>query len=290
AIEKLGAEINLEGGYILAEGQLSGSDITFDISSVGATGNALMAAVMAEGETILINAAQEPEITALIEFLQGMGARIEGAGTDTLHISGQKELRGVEMEIIPDRIEAATFLIAGAMIGDGFFLKGARPDHLMSALGKLQDAGVTVRSEGGRLEVSRPSSIRPVDILTAPYPDYPTDLQAQWIAFMTQAAGTSVIQDNIYRDRFAHVPELQRLGANIELDGNAVTVRGPTDLIGAPVMSTDIRASVSLVLAALVSRGTTEISRVYHLDRGYESFEKKLAGLGARIERAAGSL
>jgi UDP-N-acetylglucosamine 1-carboxyvinyltransferase len=290
AIEMLGADVSLEGGYIVAEGPLRGGTISFDISSVGATGNALMAAVLAEGETVLTNAAREPEITALIEFLQKMGAEIEGTGTSRLHIIGQKALHGAEEEIIPDRIEAATFLIAGAMIGDGIRVKGVREDHLASLLDKLRAAGVTVRDEEGVLSISRPAEIDPVDIVTAAYPGYPTDLQAQWMAFMTQANGTSAIEDNIYRDRFAHVPELVRLGAQIKLDGNAVAVEGPTELVGAPVMSTDIRASASLVLAALVAQGASEVSRVYHLDRGYEAFEKKLAGLGARIERVPGSL
>ncbi|MFB0515577.1 MAG: UDP-N-acetylglucosamine 1-carboxyvinyltransferase [Candidatus Neomarinimicrobiota bacterium] len=288
AMELLGADISLEGGYIITKGKLKGATINFDVSSVGATGNALMAAVLAEGESVLTNAAQEPEITALARFLQKMGAQIEGIGTSTLRISGQKALRGVEEEIVPDRIEAATFLIAGAMAGDKVKVEGACEEHLRSVLGKLELAGVQLKLLDGVIEVSRPASIRPVDIATAPYPGYPTDLQAQWIAFMTQAGGSSVVQDNIYRDRFAHVPELARLGARIKLEGNVATVRGPTELIGAPVMSTDIRASASLVLAALVARGTSEISRVYHIDRGYETFEKKFAGLGAHIERVRG--
>jgi len=205
----------------------------------------------------------------------------------TLHVTGQKELHGTEEEIIPDRIEAATFLIAGAMAGDKVKINGAREDHLTALLGKLEAAGVVLKRSDEVIEVSRPSTIQPVDITTAPYPGYPTDLQAQWIAFMTQAEGSSVVRDEIYLDRFAHVPELARLGARIRLEGNTATVEGPTELIGAPVMSTDIRASASLVLAALVARGTSEISRVYHLDRGYETIEKKFAGLGARIERVA---
>ncbi|UCH11252.1 MAG: UDP-N-acetylglucosamine 1-carboxyvinyltransferase, partial [Fidelibacterota bacterium] len=198
AIEALGADVRLEGGYIVAEGSLRGTTISFDISSVGATGNALMAAVLAEGETTLNNAAQEPEITALIEFLQKMGAEIEGAGTNTLHIIGQKELTGIEEQVIPDRIEAATFLIAGAMMGEGVRVKGVCKEHIAVVLDKFKVAGVVIKQEDGVLEVSRPESTRPVDIVTAPYPGYPTDLQAQWMAFMTQAKGTSVIQDNIY--------------------------------------------------------------------------------------------
>ena len=288
AMKTLGADITLDGGYIIAKGRLKGGAINFDTSSVGATGNALMAAVLAEGETVLTNAAREPEITGLARFLQKMGAQIDGIGTTTLHVTGQKELHGTEEEIIPDRIEAATFLIAGAMAGDKVKINGAREDHLTALLGKLEAAGVVLKRSDEVIEVSRPSTIQPVDITTAPYPGYPTDLQAQWIAFMTQAEGSSVVRDAIYLDRFAHVPELARLGARIRLEGNTATVEGPTELIGAPVMSTDIRASASLVLAALVARGTSEISRVYHLDRGYETIEKKFAGLGARIERVAG--
>ncbi|UCD38002.1 MAG: UDP-N-acetylglucosamine 1-carboxyvinyltransferase [Fidelibacterota bacterium] len=290
AIESLGASISLDSGYILAEGRLRGATIDFDIRSVGATGNALMAAVLAEGETILTNAAEEPEITALAYFLQKMGAQIEGIGTSTLHVRGQKELHGTEDEIVADRIEAGTFLIAGALAGDGVRIAGVCEDHLTLVLHKLEATGTELRRRDGLIEVSRAAEIHPVDIVTTPYPGYPTDLQAQWIALMTQADGSCIVQDNIYRDRFAHVPELIRLGAQIRLEGNAVTVLGPTELIGAPVMSTDIRASASLVLAALAAQGTSEISRVYHLDRGYEAFEKKLAGLGAHIERVPASL
>lgn len=285
AMEKLGASIELDGGYLVAKGKLRGTHIHFDISSVGATGNALMAAVLADGETVLSNAAQEPEITALATFLRDMGAHIEGIGTNTLQIIGQKDLQPTEATIIPDRIEAGTFLIAGAMMGDGVRVKGAHVEHLALVLDKLRSAGVELTVNGDTVQVSRPSTIKPVDVVTAPYPGYPTDLQAQWIAFMTQAGGTSVVQDDIYHDRFAHVPELSRLGARIRLDENIATVKGPAALVGAPVMSTDIRASASLVLAALAAKGTSEISRVYHLDRGYESMEKKFAKLGASIQR-----
>ena len=285
AMERLGAKIDLEGGYLVAEGKLKGTKIHFDISSVGATGNALMAAVLADGETILTNAAQEPEITALAMFLNEMGAQIEGIGSAQLRIAGQDKLKAAEATIVPDRIEAGTFLVAGAMMGEGVTVKGARVEHLASVLEKLQSAGVELTVNGDAIQVSRPPTIRPVDLVTAPYPGYPTDLQAQWIAFMTQAEGTSVVKDEIYHDRFAHVPELSRFGGRIRLNENIATVEGPTNLIGAPVMSTDIRASASLVLAALAAKGTSEISRVYHLDRGYESMEKKFAKLGANIQR-----
>ncbi len=287
ALELLGADVTLEEGYIVARGQLKGSAVNFDVSSVGATGNTLMAAVRAEGETVLTNAAREPEITALARFLQKMGARIDGIGTTTLSITGQNELNGTEEEIIPDRIEAATFLIAGAMAGDKVRIKGAREDHLTALLGKLEAAGAVMKRYAEAIEISRPSAILPVDVITAPYPGSPTDLQAQWIAFMTQAEGSSVVRDDVYVDRFAHVPELTRMGARISLEGNTATIEGPTELVGAPVMSTDIRARASLVLAALVAGGTSEISRVYHLDRGYETIEKKLAALGARMDRVA---
>ncbi|UCH63852.1 MAG: UDP-N-acetylglucosamine 1-carboxyvinyltransferase [Fidelibacterota bacterium] len=287
AMELLGADVTLEEGYIVARGQLKGNTIDFDVSSVGATGNTLMAAVRAEGETVMTNAAREPEITALARFLQKMGARIDGIGTTTLRITGQNELHGTEEEIIPDRIEAATFLIAGAMAGDKVRIKGASEDHLTDILGKLEAAGAVVNRHEEAIEISRPSATLPVDVVTAPYPGYPTDLQAQWITFMTQAEGNSVVRDNIYMDRFAHVPELIRMGARIRLEGNKATIEGPAELIGAPVMSTDIRASASLVLAALVAGGTSEISRVYHLERGYENIEEKLTALGARIERVA---
>ena len=285
AMEALGATITLDSGYIIAEGPVIGATINFEISSVGATGNALMAAVRAQGETIINNAAQEPEIVALAHFLQKMGAQIGGIGTTTLRITGQKELHAAEEEIIPDRIEAGTFLIAGALAGSKVRISNLRVDHLTAVLEKLAAAGVTVRHLDQAIELSRPKTITPVNIVTAPYPGYPTDLQAQWMAFMTQAEGSSVVQDNIYVDRFAHVPELSRLGAQINLNYNVATVKGPTELIGAPVMSTDIRASAAIVLAALVAKGTTELSRVYHIDRGYEAFERKFTALGARIQR-----
>ncbi len=288
ALEKLGIGVTLDEGYITTKGRLRGCAINFETSSVGASGNALMAAVRAEGETVLANVAIEPEITALARFLQKMGAHIEGIGTPTLRITGQAELHGVEEEIIPDRIEAATFLIAGAVAGDRVRIKGACKGHLTVLLEKLETAGAKLKLSDEYLEVTRSGAIQPVDVITAPYPDYPTDLQAQWIAFMTQSEGKSFIRDDVYPDRFTHVPELNRLGAHVEMNGNTAMVQGPTRLVGAPVMSTDIRASASLLLAALVARGTSEISRVYHLDRGYETIEKKLAALGARIERIHG--
>ncbi len=286
ALERMGAEIALEEGYIITGGQLKGAEVHFEITSVGATGNTLMAAALAEGETVITNAAREPEITDLAKFLMAMGVEIEGVGTTTLRIMGQKELRGVEHTIIPDRIEAATYLIAGALAGKSVQVKGAREADLAVVLEKLEAAGVDLRRDEASLEVSRPDALGPVDVTTAPFPGYPTDLQAQWIVLMTQAGGQSIVRDTIYNDRFTHVPELSRLGGQIDVKGNTATVQGPTALLGAQVMSTDIRASASLVLAALVADGTTEISRVYHIDRGYEAIEKKFASLGAHIERA----
>lgn len=285
ALERMGIEVTLDGGYITTKGRLRGCTINFGTSSVGASGNALMAAVRAEGETVLSNVAIEPEITALARFLQKMGAHIEGIGTPTLRIIGQTELHGAEEEIIPDRIEAGTFLIAGAIAGDRVRVKGACKEHLTALLEKLETAGAKLKLSDDYLEVTRSGAIQPMDVITAPYPNYPTDLQAQWIAFMTQSEGKSIVRDDVYPDRFTHVSELNRLGAHIEMNGNVAVVQGPSRLVGAPVMSTDIRASASLLLAALVARGTSEISRVYHLDRGYETIETKFAALGARIER-----
>ncbi len=290
ALQLLGADISLEEGYIIGRGRLKGAAIHFETSSVGATGNALMAAVRAEGETVITNAAREPEITALAHFLQALGAQIEGIGTTTLIIVGQPELHGAEYAIIPDRIEAATFLIAGALLGDGLRITGAREDHVAAVLDQLKAAGALIRQTDDCLEISRPASLVPVDIVTKPYPGYPTDLQAQWMVLMSQAEGTSAIRDTVYSDRFTHVPELVRLGAMIKVEGNQALVAGPTALIGAPVMSTDIRASAALLLAALAARGSTEISRVYHIDRGYEAIEKKFSALGARIERVRGEI
>ena len=285
AMEALGASITLEGGYIIAEGQLKGAEINFEISSVGATGNTVMAATLADGITTINNAAREPEIVDLCHFLQAMGAKIDGAGTTTLIIEGVGELGGTDWQIIPDRIEAGTFLVAGAMLGQGVTIDGARPDHLGALIAKLEEAGVEIEIDGEKIKVSKPDQISPVNIVTAPYPGYPTDLQAQWISLMLLAEGNSLIQDNIYLDRFAHVPELARLGADVKLEHNIAQVQGSAELVGAPVMSTDIRASAALVLAALIAQGETILSRVYHIDRGYESIEKKFNGIGAKILR-----
>lgn len=288
-IRKLGAQVDLEGGYIVAQAsRLTGARIHFDISSVGATGNVMMAATLARGSTVIENAAIEPEITALANFLVSMGARIQGIGTNTLEIEGVQELHSADATTIPDRIEAGTFLVAGAITGGSITLLGAEPGHLSAVLAKLEDAGCRVTIAGGTISLAAPEQLRPIDVTATTYPGFPTDMQAQWIALMSIARGTSVVTDTIYLDRFKHVPELLRLGADIELKENAAVVRGVGRLTGAKVMSTDLRASASLILAGLVAEGTTDVLRVYHLDRGYESIESKLRSLGADIERFSG--
>jgi UDP-N-acetylglucosamine 1-carboxyvinyltransferase len=288
-IRKLGAEIEMEGGYIIAKaGRLHGARIHFDVSSVGATGNVMMAASLAEGTTLIENAAMEPEITALAGFLIAMGARIDGVGTNRLEIQGADELHPADVITIPDRIEAGTFLIAGAITGGNVTLEHVVPEHLSAIIAKLEDAGCTIRSGAGSLSLTAPPAMRPVDVTAAIYPGFPTDMQAQWTSLMSIASGRAVVTDSIYFDRFKHVPELTRLGADIELKKNAAVIRGVRRLTGAKVMSTDLRASASLILAGLVASGTTEVLRVYHIDRGYEAIEKKLQSLGADIRREAG--
>jgi UDP-N-acetylglucosamine 1-carboxyvinyltransferase len=288
-MKKLGAEVEIEHGYIIAKAKnLSGAKIHFDISSVGATGNVMMAAVLAKGTTVITNAAIEPEITALAEFLVKMGAKIDGVGTNILEIEGVDELHPTDFETIPDRIEAGTFLIAGAMTDGTITLERVNPEHFSAVTSKLEDAGCKISTTATSIALTAPASIKPVDATAVIYPGFPTDLQAQWIALMSIADGTSIVTDTIYLDRFKHVPELERLGANIELKDNAAIVRGVKKLTGAKVMSTDLRASASLILAGLVAEGETEVLRVYHLDRGYEAIEKKLRALGADIERVAG--
>lgn len=288
-MKKLGAEIELDRGYIVAKApRLNGTRIQFDISSVGATGNVLMAAVLARGTTLMTNAAIEPEITALAEFLVKMGAKIDGIGTNRLEIEGVHELHSSDIDTIPDRIEAGTFLIAAAITGGSVQLENVIPDHFSAVTAKLEDAGCSVEIQRSEFGLHAPAELKPVDATAVIYPGFPTDMQAQWIALMSIAQGTSIITDTIYTDRFKHVPELHRLGADIEMKENAAVVRGVKKLRGATVMSTDLRASASLILAGLVAEGETEVLRVYHLDRGYEAIEKKLRALGADIERVAG--
>lgn len=285
-MEKLGAEVKLESGYVIAKAKrLTGARINFDVPSVGATVNVMMAATLAKGTTVIGNAALEPEVVALGEFLTKMGAHIDGLGTSTVTIEGVEELRSTDFMNIPDRIEASTFLIAGAMSSGKVRIKNCRPDHLAAVLSKLEQAGARVEVFPDSISIEGDSRIIPVDVSTAPYPGFPTDLQAQWIAMMACADGSSIVTETIYFDRFKHVPELVRLGADIEVKENVAIVKGVKSLKGAKVMSTDLRASASLLLAGLVAEGTTEVLRVYHVDRGYEHIEKKLKGLGADIER-----
>ena len=283
--EKLGAEIILEDGYIIARAKkLKGAKIHFEIPSVGATGNILMAAVLAEGTTQITNAAREPHIVQLCDVLNDMGAQIEGVETHELTIHGVNSLNPIEVKIIPDMIEAGTFLMAGAILGN-ITLNNASPDHLSIVLQKLEQAGCTISVNDDTISIAKADNLEAVDMMTDVYPSFPTDLQAQWIAIMSVASGTSVITDTIYHDRFSHVPELVRLGANISMENNVAIVRGVDELLGAQVMSTDIRASASLVIAALIAKGKSTLSRVYHIDRGYEKIEEKFKCLGADIHR-----
>jgi UDP-N-acetylglucosamine 1-carboxyvinyltransferase len=285
-IKALGAEVNLEEGYIIATAsKLRGAKIVFEISSVGATGNVLMAAVLAKGTTIIENAACEPDIEALANFLVKMGAQINGIGTPRLEIQGVDELKPVEATMIPDRIEAGTFLVACGIAGGDIQMESVQPRHLEMVIEKSREAGMAVEEVGSTLRLKSGGRPKPVSIKTAPYPGFPTDMQAQWMAWMSLAKGDSLITDTVFRDRFTHVAELLRLGASISMEANTAVVHGRDRLLGAPVMSTDLRASACLVLAGLAAQGRTVVSRVYHIDRGYERIEEKLRGLGADIRR-----
>jgi UDP-N-acetylglucosamine 1-carboxyvinyltransferase len=284
-LEKLGAKITLESGYIIAEAKrLKGAKLNFEFPSVGATGNIAMAAVTADGITTIENAACEPEIVQLCEYLNDMGANITGIGTQILTIEGVEKLNASNIEVIPDRIETGTFLTAGALLGE-ITLKDVIPQHLDSVLLKLKDAGCGIKTTHNSVTITPAEKIQSVDMTTGVYPGFPTDLQAQWVSLMALANGSSIITDTVYHDRFSHVPELNRFGANIKLDNNTAFVRGVKELVGAPVMSTDIRASASLIVAGLAAKGKTEVSRVYHIDRGYEKIEEKFRSLGANIWR-----
>ncbi len=287
ALAAMGVDMYLEGGYINAKvDRLKGADIFFDIPTVTGTENVMMAAVKAEGETILRNVAKEPEICDLADMLRSMGAHIEGDGTDTVVIHGVKDLRPTEHTVIPDRIESGTYMIASAMTRGDIKIEGCRPEHLAAVIEKLQDVGTDVEVTHKGLRVKGSETIASVDIKTMPFPGFPTDLQAQFMALMCIARGSSVIKETIFEKRFIHVSELRRMGADIEITDNQALVRGRNHLLAAPVMATDLRASASLVLAGLVAKGgRTEVSRIYHLDRGYEGLEKKLQNLGARIWR-----
>ncbi|MDH3393771.1 MAG: UDP-N-acetylglucosamine 1-carboxyvinyltransferase [Desulfobulbaceae bacterium] len=287
ALKNLGAEIVLEHGYVEAriDGRLQGGTVYFDIPSVTATENILMAASLAEGITVIKNAAREPEIGNLIDMLTLMGATIEGRGSDQLTIHGVKKLQPVTIEVIPDRIEAGTYLMAVGAAGGDVTVTNCKPGHLPALLEKLRTAGLEIEEGKDSIRVKRNGPLRSVDVKTMPYPGFATDLQAQIMALMTLSHGLSVINETIFENRFMHVAELRRMGADIRVDGHSAIVTGTGKLTGAPVMATDLRASASLVVAALAAEGTTEISRVYHLDRGYENLEVKLTGLGAVIRR-----
>ena len=289
-LEQLGAEIVLEGGYVAARAPrgLTGATIVFPFVSVGATENLLMAASLAEGTTVLANAAREPEIGDLARCLTAMGARIEGIGTGTLTIHGVSALHGAEHAILPDRIETGTYACAAAITGGSVLLEGARAEDLGAVVRVLSDAGVDITEAESGLTISRRNGLHGADAMTEPYPGFPTDMQAQFMALMCVAEGASMLTETIFENRFMHVPELNRMGARINVHGSSAIVRGVPALSGAPVMATDLRASVSLVLAGLAARGETVVNRVYHLDRGYESVERKLAACGADIERIEG--
>lgn len=284
--EAMGAQITLDQGYVEARAeQLHGARIYLDMPTVGGTENLMMAAALAQGTTVLENAAREPEIVDLALALNSMGAHITGAGTNTITIEGVEELNPMDYRVMADRIEAGTYLIAGAMTGGQVSVRGARAEHMEALLSKLEEAGAAFAVTPQGITINGPAEIRPVNIRTQPHPGFPTDMQAQFMALMTRCRGTSVITETVFENRFMHVCELQRMGADISIDGHSATITGVPRLKGAPVMATDLRASACLVLAALAADNSTEISRIYHLDRGYERLEEKLCGLGAAIER-----
>jgi len=287
ALEKLGATISVDHGYVEARAErLRGATFRFPKITVTGTENALTAAVLAEGETVLENCALEPEILDLAALLTKMGARIEGAGTPTIRVEGVEVLHGATHSVIPDRIEAGTFLVAGAITGGDLLLTDCEPQHLGAVVNKLRECGVWIRCEGRTaLRVRAENKLAAADVTTGEYPEFATDMQAQFMALATQAQGVSHIRETIFENRMLHAVELMRMGANIAIEGNSAVVTGPTPLTGAPVTASDLRASASLVLAALMAENTTIIDRVYHIDRGYERIEEKLRGVGARIER-----
>ncbi|MCL4235627.1 MAG: UDP-N-acetylglucosamine 1-carboxyvinyltransferase [Deltaproteobacteria bacterium] len=286
-LEALGAEIHLVHGYVEARAKkLRGARIVFDIPSVGATENLLMAAALAEGKTVIENAAREPEIVALADFLRAMGANIHGDGGEEIVIHGTNRLEGAEIDLIPDRIEAGTLMVAAGMTRGNVLLRNCPLDSLTAVVEKLRSTGMTIEPEDGGARVIGPARIRAADVKTQPYPGFPTDMQAQFMALMTTSQGTSVINETVFENRFMHVLELERMGAEIHVEGRTAIVRGVPILSGAEVMATDLRASASLILGALAAEGQTVIHRIYHLARGYEAIEKKLMALGARIERA----
>ncbi len=288
-LQAMGADVRIEGGYIKARAErLHGARLVLDTVTVTGTENLMMAATLARGETVIENAAREPEVADLADCLNAMGAHISGAGSDTIVVAGVERLHGTDYAVLPDRIEAGTYLVAGAITGGHVRLRGARPDHLDAVLQKLEEAGATVTVGVDWIDLdmggNRP---RAVDVRTAPYPGFPTDMQAQFTALNAVAAGAGTITETVFENRFMHVLEMQRMGADIRVEGNTAFFRGVERLAGAPVMATDLRASASLVLAGLVAEGETEVQRIYHIDRGYECIEEKLQQLGARIRRLA---
>jgi UDP-N-acetylglucosamine 1-carboxyvinyltransferase len=286
-LQAMGADITIEGGYIRARAdRLRGARLVLDTVTVTGTENLMMAATLAEGETIIENAAREPEVVDLANFLIAMGARIQGAGTDKISIQGVRKLRGTHYDVLPDRIEGGTYLVAGAITRGNVRIKNTRPDHLDAVLAKLEEAGARIGVGDTWIEVDmRGKRPQAVDVRTAPYPAFPTDMQAQFAALNTVAAGVGTIIETIFENRFMHMLEMRRLGAEIRLEGNTAIIRGVDKLTAAPVMATDLRASASLVLAGLIADGRTDIERIYHIDRGYEAIEEKLAQLGAHIRR-----
>ncbi len=284
--QALGTEINLEHGYVHAKAKkLRGATIDLPIPTVTGTENLMMAAALAEGTTVIENAAREPEVVELGIFINQMGGKISGLGTKTVTIEGVSSLHGAEHTIMPDRVEAATYMVAAGMTRGNLLLKGANPEHLKAVIDKLRETGMEIKRENGGLRCLLIGPIKSVDAKTLPYPGFPTDVQAQLMAMMCIANGLSVISESVFENRFMHVSELKRMGADIQVEGHSAIIRGQEGLSGAPVMATDLRASASLVLAGLAASGTTVISRIYHLDRGYERMEEKLRAVGAKIER-----
>ncbi|MDH7499365.1 MAG: UDP-N-acetylglucosamine 1-carboxyvinyltransferase [candidate division NC10 bacterium] len=285
-LEKMGARIELKEGYVEAEcGRLQGAQMILDTPTVTGTENLMMAASLAEGLTVLENAAREPEVSDLAELLVSMGARIEGAGSGRIAIEGVKELKGARHRIIPDRIEAGTWMVAAAITGGNVLIREANPEHMQIFMEKLREAGTAIDMEANGIRARMEGRPKPVNVKTLPYPGFPTDMQAQMMALVSLAQGRSVITETVFENRFMHVNELTRMGASIRVQGNTAIIQGVSHLSGAPVMATDLRASACLVLAGLAAQGTTSISRVYHLDRGYEGIERKLSSLGAAVQR-----
>jgi UDP-N-acetylglucosamine 1-carboxyvinyltransferase len=285
AFEKMGAQVTVKEGYLAAVGHLIGNRVRLPFPSVGATENVLMAAALARGRTVLTNAAREPEIVDLANMLTAMGARVRGAGTATIVIDGQPTLSGVRHRVIPDRIEAGTFLVAAAITRGRLHLTNVEPRHLTAVLQCLKRSGLSLKVGATEIEAAWVRPLRPVSVRTKVFPGFPTDMQAQWMALMALTSGRSVISEDIFENRFLHAQELQRLGARIDIQGSRAVVQGVSRLSGCPLMVSDLRAGAALVLAGLAARGTTKILRVYHLDRGYESMEKKLRAVGAAIRR-----